>query len=306
MSTVSTKITEKMVIDAAGKDIVLNGLDFTKNGYVEIKNANSVVIKNCRVYKLNTEDSAKNYWLKILGDIPVKLAILYSFFGNNPGTNGQLYNLFEMNAKLKSSSSISSNWFTSDCCTHNTINIYGAEEGSAIYLNNNYFADCRHSIRVGIKEAPMCSIVAQGNELMVVDTTPEEMEWTNFMLVQPYGKKTTTFGNLKVVTSNNKMDQLGPEPIIAYFGANDTPMSFESAPKVTVDGKEIKVPIRVGSDAVAVVNTTAYPTLAAAIEAAGDKEITLVNSTEEEIDISAAKIVAARAGLTVHGVELEF
>ena len=111
MSTLSTKITEKMVIDAAGKDIVLNGLDFTKNGYVEIKNANSVVIKNCRVYKLNAEDSAKNYWLKILGDIPVKLAVLYSFFGNNPGTNGQVYNLFEMNAKLKSRSSISNNWF---------------------------------------------------------------------------------------------------------------------------------------------------------------------------------------------------
>ena len=306
MSTLSTKITEKMVIDAAGKDIVLNGLDFTKNGYVEIKNANSVVIKNCRVYKLNAEDSAKNYWLKILGDIPVKLAVLYSFFGNNPGTNGQVYNLFEMNAKLKSRSSISNNWFASDCCTHNTINIYGAEEGSAIYLNNNYFADCRHSIRVGIKEAPMCSLIAQGNELQIVDTTPGELEWSNFMLFQPYNKQTTTFGNLKVITANNKMSQSGSDPIVAYFGANDTPMSYSSTPKVTVDGKELKIPIRVGSNVIAVIGTTAYETLAAAIEAAGDNEITLVNSTEEEVDTSAAKIVASRPGLTIHGIELEF
>ena len=306
MSTVSTKITEKMIIDAAGKDIVLNGLDFTKNGYLEIKNANSVVVKNCRVYKMNCEDNAKNYWMKVIGDIPVKLAVLNSFFGNNPGTNGQMYNLFEMNAKLKSSSMISSNWFTSDCCTHNTINIYGAEEGAAIYVNNNYFADSRHSIRVGIKEAPVCSIVAQGNELQVVDTTPDELEWSNFMLFQPYGKKTTTFGNLKVVTADNKMSQSGSDPIVAYFGSADMPMSYESAPKVTVDGKEFKIPIRVGSAAVAVVGTTAYETLAAAIEAAGDNEITLVNSTEEEVDTSAAKIVASRPGLTIHGVELEF
>lgn len=306
MSTVSTKITEKMIIDAAGKDIVLNGLDFTKNGYLEIKNANSVVVKNCRVYKMNCEDTTKNYWMKVIGDIPVKLAVLNSFFGNNPGTNGHMYNLFEMNAKLKSNSMISSNWFTSDCCTHNTINIYGAEENAAIYVNNNYFADSRHSIRVGIKEAPVCSIVAQGNELQITDTTPEELEWSNFMLFQPYGKKTTTFGNLKVVTANNKMSQSGSDPIVAYFGDADMPMSYESAPKVTVDGKEFKIPIRVGSAAVAVVGTTAYETLAAAIEAAGDNEITLVNSTEEEVDTSAAKIVASRPGLTIHGVELEF
>lgn len=306
MSTVSTKITEKMIIDAAGKDIVLNGLDFTKNGYVEIKNANSVVIKNCRVYKLNAEDNPKNYWLKILGDIPVKLAILYSFFGNNPGTNGQVYNLFEMNAKLKSNSSISHNWFTKDCCTHNSINIYGAEEGAGLYINDNYLADADKSIRIGIKGEPKCSIVARDNEINVVDPTPENLEWTNLALVQPYGKQTTSFGNLKIVMANNKFSADVAEPVVAYFGGGDTPLSAESVAKATLDEREYKIPIRTGATAVAVIGTTSYDTLAAAIEAAGDKEITLVNSTEEEVDTSAAKIVASRPGLTIHGVELEF
>ena len=83
-------------------------------------------------------------------------------------------------------------------------------------------------------------------------------------------------------------------------------MSYSSTPKVTVDGKELKIPIRVGSNVIAVIGTTAYETLAAAIEAAGDNEITLVNSTEEEVDTSAVKIVASRPGLTIHGIELEF
>lgn len=306
MSTVSTKITEKMIIDAEGKDIVLNGLDFTKNGYLEIKNANSVVVKNCRVYKLNTEEAAKNYWLKILGDIPVKLSIAHCFFGANPGTAGVLYNLFEMNAKLKTMSSISNNWFANGACTHNVINVYGAEENAAIYLNGNYFGNSESGIRIGIKGEPKCSIVARDNEYNVLDASPENLEWTNVALIQPYGKQTTTFGNLKVILDNNTFNAEVPDQLIGYFGGSDMPMGYESAPKATVDGKEIKLPIRTGSKAIAVIGTTAYDTLAAAIDAAGDKEITLVNSTEEEVDTSAAKIVASRPGLTIHGVELEF
>lgn len=306
MSTISTKITEKMTIDAAGKDIVLNGLDFTKNGYLEIKNANSVVVKNCRVYKLNTEAAAKNYWLKILGDIPVKLSIANSFFGANPGTAGVMYNLFEMNAKLKTKSSISNNWFANGSCTHNVINVYGADEGSALYFNGNYFGNSESGIRIGIKGEPNCSIVARDNEYNVLDASPENLEWTNVALIQPYAKQTTSFGNLKITLEGNKFNAEVPDQLIGYYGNGDMPMSYESAPKATIDGKEIKLPIRTGSKAIAVIGTTEYATLAAAIEAAGDKEITLVNSTEEEVDTSAAKIVASRPGLTIHGVELEF
>ena len=105
---------------------------------------------------------------------------------------------------------------------------------------------------------------------------------------------------------NNKFSADVAEPVVAYFGGGDTPLSVESVAKATLDDSEYKIPIRTGSKAVAVIGTTSYDTLAAAIEAAGDKEITLVNSTEEEIDISTAKVVAGRPGLTVHGVELEF
>lgn len=309
MSTMSTKITEKMVIDAANGSIVLNGLDFTKNGYVEIHNANSVVIKNCRVYGLNCEDAAKNYWMKIIGDIPMKLSIVRSFFGDNFGTNGQLYNLLELNAKLKGDSMISSNWFSSNCCTHNTINIYGADEGAVIYVNNNHFSDVIHQMRIGIKEAPVCKIIANGNDCKVVDTSDEGIEWANLALVQPYGKKTTTFENLEISMKDNKISYDLAEPIVAYFGGGDTPMGITSSPKVIMDGKEYKMPIRTDSSSVAVIGTTAYATLAEAIAAATNGEvITLVNSTEEEIDLSTveATIVAGRKGLIIHGVEIEF
>lgn len=308
MSTMPTKITEKMIIDAAEGEIVLNGLDFTKNGYVEINNASSVIIKNCRVYNLNCENAAKNYWMKIIGDIPMKLAIVRSFFGDNFGTNGQLYNLLEMNAKLKGDSMISSNWFSKNCCTHNTVNIYGADEGAVIYVNNNHFADVIHQMRIGIKEAPTCKIIANGNDCRVLDTSEEGLEWANLALVQPYGKKTTTFENLEISMKDNTLSSDLPDPIVAYFGSSDTPLGVTSAPKVTLDGKEFKLPIRTGTKNVAVIGTTAYATLAEAISAANGETITLVNSTDEEIDLSTveATIVAGRKGLTVNGVEVEF
>lgn len=308
MSTMPTKITEKMIIDAAEGEIVLNGLDFTKNGYVEIKNASSVVIKNCRVYDMNCEDSPKNYWMKIVGDIPMKLAIVRSFFGDSFGKNGKLYNLLELNAKLKEDSMISSNWFSSNCCTHNALNIYGAEEGSVIYVNNNHFSDVAKQMRIGIKGAPVCKIIANGNDCKVVDTSDEGIEWANLALIQPYGKATTTFENLEISMKDNKMSYDLAEPIVAYFGGGDTPMGVTSSPKVTMDGKEYKLPIRTGSKSVAVVGTTAYATLAEAINAANGEVITLVNSTDEEIDLSTveATIVAGRKGLTVHGIEVEF
>lgn len=303
----TTKITEKMIIDAVGKDIVLNGLDFTKNGYLEIKNANSVVVKNCRVYKMNCESSPKNYWLKVIGSIPVQLTVMNCFFGDSTGTKGNMYNLIEMDATLKSESSFSNNWFTANCCTHNTINIYGAQEGATIYSNGNHFADGYHSIRVGIKGTPKCKLVANDNTLQFTSTEPDYLKWATMITVQPYGKLTASFENLTISASGNKLSY-DKTPILGYFGNSDTPMSRESMPVIESTDIDHKIPILCSHKCIAVIGTTPYDTLSAAIEAAADKTITLVNSSEEVIDLgtTSAKIVAARPGLTVNGQPVEF
>lgn len=303
----TTKITEKMVIDANGKDVVLNGLDFTKNGYLEIKNANMVVVKNCRVYKLNCESSSKNYWLKVLGDIPIQLKVINSFFGDNIGTKGKLYNLFEMNAKLKSESTFSNNWFTANCCTHNTINIYGAEDGATIYSNGNHYADGYHSIRIGIKGNPVCKVIFNDNDLQFISEEPDYLKWATMVTIQPYGTETTDFKNLTISASGNRLSY-NKTPILGYFGSKDTPLSRESMPTIESSDIDHKVPILCDYKCIAVIDTTAYETLAAAIAAASGKTITLVNSTPEEIDVAncGATIVASRPGLMVNNNPVEF
>lgn len=307
MSTLSTKITEKMVIDADGKDIVLNGLDFTENGYIELKNANSVVVKNCRVYKMNCENAASNQWLNVFGDIPVQVKIVNCFFGDNPGTKGVLYNLINLHAKLKNKSSISSNYFTRGCCTHNRINVYDGEENATIYVNNNYIGNAGGAIRIGTKGSTAYKFVAMNNENVVVDPTDF---WNNHVLAQPAGGvNTKTFGNVEIIASNNKfIGGDGADPYLAWCGASDMLMSRETAPKLTVDGKPVNIPIRYHSDIafVAVIGTTGYNTLAEAIAAANGSQITLMKSVEEDVDLTDVDLVAANPGLTVNGTEIKF
>ena len=70
----STVISEKLIINGVGSEVVLDGFDFTSNGYVEVNNASSVVIKNCRIYGI-VPVAAKSFWLRVYNDIPVKLVV---------------------------------------------------------------------------------------------------------------------------------------------------------------------------------------------------------------------------------------
>ena len=144
----ATIISEKLTINGEGSNVVLDGFDFTGNGYVDVKNASAVTIKNCRVYGMNLAGATKNYWLHIYNDIPAKLVVENNFFGSNPtsGSN-KMYNLIEPNAKLKNGSSVSDNYFVSDCCCHNFMNIYGCE---TVFYElseaNNYILDVQDFI----------------------------------------------------------------------------------------------------------------------------------------------------------------
>lgn len=46
----NTRITNTLTINAPGKDVVFDGLDFTENGYIKVTAAKSVVVRNCRIY----------------------------------------------------------------------------------------------------------------------------------------------------------------------------------------------------------------------------------------------------------------
>lgn len=237
MST--TRITDLITINAPGKDIIFDGFDFTDHGYFRILNAGSVTIRNCRIYGLDTTGAAKNYWLFANTTEPVRLIIENCFFGDNAATaSGSLYNMIEPHAKLADKSSFSDNYFTKNCCSHNSINIYGVSDGATITVDGNHF-EYINTVRFGARGTPECTVELNSNTIDSTDT--EYPEYDGLLCIQPFGKDTTTFAGCRINMTGNSIP--GSQLVYAYSGANDTAMTSDTVPEVYVDGSKIALTI---------------------------------------------------------------
>lgn len=234
----ATVISEKLTIN--GGDVVLDGLDFTGNGYVEVYGADSVTVKNCRVYGMNLP-SAKNYWLHIYGDIPVKLVIERNFFGSNPtsGSN-KMYNLIEPTAKLMNGSSVSDNYFVDDCCYHNFMNVYGCENNAVISINNNVVEMTAGGLRIGVKGEPVCTINVRNNKVLAINPIYSDTD-QGLITVQGYGFQTTTFKNMTIIASGNELasEQVG----YGWYDSGSLELNSDNMPKIILNGKIAEFPI---------------------------------------------------------------
>ena len=230
----ATVISEKLTINGSGSEVILDGFDFTGNGYVEVKDASSVVIKNCRIYGI-VPTAAKSFWLRVYNDIPVKLVVENCFFGSNPASgSNKMYNLFEPNAKLENGSSFSNNYFKADCCSHNICNIYGCVENARVNVNGNHF-ELNNAVRIGVKGDVKCTINMRDNIIDANDPAGSP-DYDGIACIQPYNKQTTSFANMKVVLSNNILPE--GQIIYAYSGSADTMMDENTIPEVIVNGKK--------------------------------------------------------------------
>ena len=227
-----SKFTNPIEINAAGKKVAFDGVDFTGNARITVINASEVEIKNCRVYGVSAEGNNK-YWLNIKGDIPVKLTAERNFFG----ANISIYNFMELTCKLKDGSSISSNYFTDGSCTHNCIGMYGADEGATIEVSKNLFETSKEGgFRAGMKGAPECLLYVNNNKIEKKSATGSE-DWEGILCIQPYGKSTTDMSKITIRLNHNEIPT--EQKVYGYSGGNDMPLTNESKPTVYIDGRVI-------------------------------------------------------------------
>lgn len=233
----ATVFTKPVTINAPGKKVVFDGVDFTKGAFIKVESADEVVIRNCRFYKLEAT-AAKNYAV----DIPaaagkVKVVIEKCFFGDSPKNSvGVVYNLLELTAELKNGSSISDNYFTKGCCSHNQINLYGADDNAVINVNGNFSEYSGNMVRIGIRKEPVCTVNLRNNTYLETDPA-DGNDWAGLVIIQPYGKGTTTFNNM-TVNIDKTVNKSGVDQLV-YLFANPDDTHFDAVknyPKVFVDG----------------------------------------------------------------------
>ena len=218
---------------SGNSDVVLEGLTFTENALIEIENNGSLTLTNCKIVNV-TPNAAKTFIVKSTQSNPIKLTIENCYFGSNTTTStGNVYNGLELNCTLKDGSSISNNYCAAAVCTHNMINIYAVEEGATIYINNNHFEYSANAIRIGVKGEPNCTIVCDGNAYDATDTTYPD--YAGLLLVQPYGKQTTSFANC-TIKIDNTIHSDDEQLYYLYAGAGDMQFTDSNKPTIIVDG----------------------------------------------------------------------
>ena len=227
-----------------GANVTIDGFTLTGEALLKLTGAGDVTLKNC-VIKDVTPNAAKTFFIINGATDTGVLNISGCYFGKNPANgSNKMYNLFEINSILKDGSIIENNYFEKGCCGHNDINIYQAEENSTIIIRNNYWEYSANGIRIGIKDEPKCNVIIENNTYRETDTEPG---WDGLLLIQPYGKATTTFKNLTVIM--NKTVYEGAKPgedyqiFYTYSGGGDTPLTEYNVPTVVVDGTVVLEPI---------------------------------------------------------------
>ena len=240
-NSLETVLSAKINV-AENTSVTLDGVTLTETAALSLKNAKGVTLKNCRILSLEPA-TERSFVVLTNGTTPEKLVVKNCYFGSNvlSGTN-KFYNLFEMNAPLADGSEISGNYFENFANTNNSICIYNVEDGATITIKNNTWERSANGIRVGVKGAPTCTINIENNTYL--DTETDNPEWAGLVLVQPYGKETTSMAGVTININKTKHnDDL--QLYYLYNGTNDMQFDETNMPTITVDGVvETNLPIR--------------------------------------------------------------
>lgn len=250
----ATLFTKAVTINAAGKDVVFDGIDFTEEALVTITGAQSVKITNCRIYNLKPNKEKANFML--LSGNNVKLMVDHCFFGGNQVIETvegegkgqttkvqQIYNLFELNGTLANGSYCAENYVQlgeGGCCSHNFFNIYGAEAEATISVSGNEMIMDGTSygdfMRIGVKGAVKCTINVQNN-VIKCNKAPY---YKNATIIQPYNTQTTSFKDMTVNYKDNVFPAGMIYPVQMYNGKRDTQITEELAPTIYIEGKKLE------------------------------------------------------------------
>lgn len=217
-------------------DVVLDGLTLTGDALMSLGDAASVEIKNCIITGI-TPSTNRDYLISTGSGTPTKLTISRCFFGAYKTGSGRIYNLFELNCSLKDGSSITENYFQNGIAANNNICIYNVNEGATITINGNIWEFSGNGIRVGTKNNPLYTVIVSNNEYKATYET-DNVDYAGLLLVQPYGKQTTSMSNATIKISGTKRYDKN-HIWYMYTGKNDMAFNIDNVPTIYLDGTKV-------------------------------------------------------------------
>lgn len=226
---------------ADGADVTFENLQFTKDAHIELKNANSITIKDC-LFADMTPYQAKSYLIHGIGffgsvePTPIRVEIEDCLFDVNPEVDGnKFYNLFEFNFPLAGGSRIVNNKFEKGCATNNLVNVYSIDEYAVVSITDNLFVYSGNAIRVGTLGAQIGVVNIHNNAYQ--ETITDTPAYAGLLIIQPYGSKTVDMSKVKIYLTNTGAPEDAEQIYYAYAGKKDTIMTEDLWPALYVNGK---------------------------------------------------------------------
>ena len=227
----STKFTQLLTINAPGKNVTVDGIDFTENGYVEVKAAKSVTIKNCRIYGI-IGSAAKEAWMATATGENVKVTMTGCFFGNNLVESGNKLSVAQLNG-LISGSSVSSNYVKLSAATEAAFQIGEAADNSIIKFDNNEFEGYNGYV-LNLTGSPKVNYSFAGNAILgrseIIDMKTAGLVCINIT------KDTVDLSGVNISVPNLEMPENLLYPVYGEV-SDDATVTAEQIPDVKVNGE---------------------------------------------------------------------
>ena len=226
-----TKIVEKLTINAPGKNVTIDGIDFTGNGMIEVVAAKSVTVKNCRIYDL-ASDAVIQYWLSAASGNETKVTLKNCFLGNNGSTETGKFRTAELN-KLADGSSISENYFKVDSFADHGMAIKGIANGGTFKFNENEFEGF-NPYQVALSGAPTGNFQFNDNKLLGEEVTdPKESGLVEIAI-------DANAEDLSGITIEADNLETAAELDYPIFGTvtDDATVTKEQVPTINMDGED--------------------------------------------------------------------
>lgn len=233
-----TVISGKLNVPA-GQTLTLNGVTITEDALISISANENVTIENCIVEEV-APTVQKTMLISTQKDVGRKLVVKNCYFAKNPSNEtGDIYHIIDTYGVLLDGSEISNNYFEEGSSIHNSISIYEVAENATITIANNVWEKSANGIRLGIKGDTTCTINITDNHYKTTDVP----EWEGLLIIQPYGKETTSMANVTVNLNGNTSDCGGR---LWYLYTNDTDPQFteSNVPTIVVDGEVELAPVK--------------------------------------------------------------
>lgn len=232
----STKFTKPIVINAPGKDIVFDGIDFTEEATIEITAAASVTFKNCRFYNVLTDTADEVQLIGNLHQAPkaagYKLIIERCYFGNNG-----VYNMVNVGQTMLNGSRFNQNYCTNDCSKDDRFACYMVEEDAEYNFCENCFENYSHNgFQFSLHGSPKVTINIEDN-YVGAPADDIEMDVRGIARFRPQPKKTTTFGKI-IVNANRNMFAGEPDRVaFCQYKDGDIVLTEKNTPTYCLNGR---------------------------------------------------------------------